>query len=135
MMQLEGAISVMIQPLLSGTELFAGAKRENKFGHLILCGLGGIFVEAKKDVNAGLAPLTAGEAAYMVKSLQAYPILEGIRGQEGIDIPAYIDILCRLSQLVTMAPEIMEMDLNPLLGTKAGVLVVDARIRVGKQQD
>ena len=133
MMQLKGAISVMIQPMLSGTELFAGVKREKKFGHIILCGLGGIFVEAMKDVIAGLAPLAADEAAYMVKSLKGYPVLEGIRGQEGIDIPAYIDILCRLSQLVTLAPEIMEMDLNPLLGTIAGVLAVDARIRVEKK--
>ena len=133
MMQLEGAKSVMIQPMLSGTELFAGVKRERKFGHLILCGMGGIFVEAMRDVNAGLAPLAAGEAAYMIKSLQGYRVLEGIRGQEGIDIPAYIDILYRVSQLVTHAPEIIEMDLNPLLGTKAGVLAVDARIRVEKE--
>lgn len=132
MMQLEGAKSVMIQPMLSGTELFAGVKREKKFGHLILCGMGGIFVEAMRDVNAGLAPLAAGEAAYMIKSLQGYRVLEGIRGQEGIDITSYIDILYRVSQLVTHAPEIIEMDLNPLLGTKAGVLAVDARIRVEK---
>jgi len=132
MMQLEGAKSVMIQPMLSGTELFAGVKREGLFGHLILCGMGGVFVEAMKDVNAGLAPLAAGEAAHMIKSLQGYPVLEGIRGQEGIDIPAYIEILYRLSQLVTLAPEIAEMDLNPLLGTKAGILAVDARIRVEK---
>jgi acetyltransferase len=133
MMQLEGAISVMIQPMLSGTELFAGVKLENKFGHIVLCGLGGVFVETMKDVNAGLAPLAEGEAAFMVKNLQAYPILEGIRGQEGVDIPAYIDILNRLSALVTLGPEIVEMDLNPLLGTKTGVLAVDARIRVIKQ--
>ncbi len=130
MMQLEGAKSVMIQPMLSGTELFAGVKLEEKFGHLILCGMGGIFVEAMKDVNAGLAPLAAGEAAYMIKSLRGYTVLEGIRGQEGIDIQAYIDILYSLSQLVTIAPEIIEMDLNPLLGTKAGVLAVDARINI-----
>ncbi|MCK5464364.1 MAG: acetate--CoA ligase family protein, partial [Bacteroidales bacterium] len=130
MMQLEGAKSVMIQPMLSGTELFAGVKLEEKFGHLILCGMGGIFVEAMKDVNAGLAPLAAGEAAYMIKSLRGYTVLEGIRGQEGIDIQAYIDILYRLSQLVTIAPEITEIDLNPLLGTKAGILAVDARINI-----
>ena len=135
MIQLEGVQSVMIQPMLSGTELFAGVKREGKFGHLILCGMGGIFVEAVKDVNAGLAPLGEGEAAHMVKSLQVYPVLEGIRGQEGIDIPAFIDILNRLSQLVTIAPEIAEMDLNPMLGTKAGLVAVDARIRVEKEED
>jgi acetyltransferase len=132
MMQIEGAESVLIQPMLSGTELFAGAKYEEKFGHLILCGMGGIFVEAMKDVKAGLSPLTAGEATHMIKSLQGYPVLEGIRGQEGIDIGAYIDTLVSLSQLVNLAPEIMEMDLNPLLGTKAGVIAVDARIRIEK---
>ncbi len=132
MMKLEGAISVMIQPMLSGTELFAGVKREEKFGHLILCGMGGVFVEAMKDVNAGLAPLAAGEAEHMIKSLQGYPILEGMRGQEGIDIPAFVDILYRISELVTLAPEIMEMDLNPLLGSNSGILAVDARIRVEK---
>jgi len=134
MMQLEGAKSVMIQPMLSGTELFAGVKLEEKFGHLILCGMGGIFVEAMKDVNAGLAPLAAGEAAYMIKSLRGYTVLEGIRGQEGIDIQAYIDILYRLSQLVTIAPEITEIDLNPLLGTKAGILAVDARINIVQKE-
>jgi len=71
----------------------------------------------------------------MVKSLKGYPVLEGIRGQDGIDIPAFIDILNRLSQLVTLAPEIVELDLNPLLGTKAGVMAVDARIRVEKEED
>ncbi|KPL15253.1 MAG: CoA ligase, partial [Bacteroides sp. SM23_62] len=135
MMQLEGAKSVMIQPMLTGTELFAGAKLEKKFGHLILCGMGGIFVEAVKDVKAGLAPLSAGEAAHMIKSLKGYPVLEGTRGQEGIDLQAYIDILVRLSQLVTLAPEITEMDLNPLLGTMDGIMAVDVRIRVEKQQD
>ncbi len=135
MMLLEGSKSVLIQPMLSGTELFAGAKLEKKFGHIILCGMGGIFVEALKDVNAGLAPLTAGEAAFMIKSLKGYPVLEGIRGKEGIDLQAYVDILVRLSRLVTLAPEITEMDLNPLLGTKAGILCVDARIRVDQPQD
>jgi acetyltransferase len=135
LMQLEGAISVMVQPMLSGTELFAGVKREPKFGHLILCGMGGIFVEALKDVVAGLAPLTAEEATYMVESLQGYPVLEGIRGQEGIRIASYVDILVRLSKLVETAPEIIEMDLNPLLGTRTGVLAVDARIRLEKAPD
>jgi acetyltransferase len=71
----------------------------------------------------------------MIKSLKGYPVLEGTRGQEGIDLQAYIDILVRLSKLVTLAPEITEMDLNPLLGTMAGIMAVDARIRVEKQQD
>ena len=135
MMLLEGARSVLLQPMLSGTELFAGVKREQKFGHLILCGLGGVFVEALKDVSTGLAPLRSGEAAYMVENLEGYPVLQGIRGQDGIHVEAYVDILLRLSRLVEIAPEIAEMDLNPLLADKNAVIAVDARIRVDKEQD
>lgn len=130
MIAIEDTQAVMIQPMLSGMELFAGAKREDKFGHLILCGLGGIFIEAIKDLSSGIAPLVHQEAATMIGDLQSYPIFEGVRGKEGIDEKAFADILVRLSQLVKTAPEISEMDLNPLLGTKEGVLAVDARIRL-----
>jgi acetyltransferase len=135
MMRLKGARSVLLQPMLSGTELFAGVKREPKFGHLILCGMGGIYVETLKDISAGLAPLVPGEAACMVENLAAYPVLQGIRGQEGIQVEAYVEILLRLSRLVELAPEIAEMDLNPLLATKKAVIAVDARILVEKNQD
>ena len=135
MMGLPGVLGVLIQPMLSGLELFAGVKREGRFGHLILCGMGGIYVEAIKDVSAGLAPLSEGEAEHMVRSLKGYPVLEGIRGQQGIDVPAFIDILNRLSRLVGLAPEIGEMDLNPLLAANKGILAVDARIKVVKQSE
>ncbi len=135
MMAIPGTRGVLIQPMLAGTELFAGVKHVQSFGHLILCGMGGIFVEVSKDVSAGLAPLLEGEAEYMVKSLRGYPVLEGVRGLKGIDIPAFIDILQRISGLVTLAPEIREMDLNPLLATETGILAVDARIRMEKRSD
>jgi acetyltransferase len=70
----------------------------------------------------------------MVRSLKGYPVLEGIRGQEGIRIPDYVEILVRLSRLVRAAPEISEMDLNPLMGDGTGVLAVDARIRLEKEK-
>jgi len=132
LMQINGAEGIMVQQMASGIELFAGAKYEPRFGHLLLCGLGGIFVEVLKDVAIGLCPLSHDEATAMIKSLRGYRILEGVRGKEGIDIERYADVLCRLSALLQAAPEIREMDLNPLLGTKAAITAVDARIRVTK---
>ena len=132
MMKIKETTSVLIQPMLSGTELFAGAKLEHKFGHMVLCGLGGIFIEVLKDVSYGLAPLTKGEASKMVKELNGYGIIKGARGQEGVNEEKFIDTIVRLSALVKIAPEIFEMDLNPLLGNKDNVVAVDARIRIEK---
>jgi acetyltransferase len=117
---------------MSGTELFTGAKKEDAFGHMILCGLGGIFIEVLKDVNAGLTPLSADEAAWMIRNLKGYRILEGVRGQPGVDVGAFADVIMRLSALLAAAPEIVELDLNPLLGNPKGVTAVDARIRIEK---
>jgi len=132
MMQIEDTTGILLQPMLSGTELFAGAKAEPKFGHMVLCGLGGIFIEVLKDVNAGLAPLTIDEALHMIQDLKGYGISQGARGQEGVDEDKFADAVVRLSALVKAAPEIAEMDLNPLLGNEKQVVAVDARIRIEK---
>ncbi len=132
MMQIEGAKGVLIQPMLSGTELFAGVKKEDKFGHLILFGLGGIFIEVLKDVRTTLSPLGKDEALAELKKLKSYKIIQGIRGMEGVDETLFADILTRLLALVEAAPEIVEMDLNPLLGNQKQVVAVDARIRITK---
>ncbi|HNX87125.1 MAG TPA: acetate--CoA ligase family protein, partial [Bacteroidales bacterium] len=120
----------LIQPMLSGTELFVGAKLEPKFGHTILCGLGGIFIEVLKDVAAGLAPLTMEEALRMIRSLKGYKIIEGTRGKEGVNEDAFAAVIVRLSVLLQAAPEIIELDFNPLLGNRDKVVAVDARIRI-----
>jgi acyl-CoA synthetase (NDP forming) len=132
MMAIEGAEGVMLQPMLDGIELFAGAKYEPGFGHVVLCGMGGIFVEVMKDVASGLAPLSHAEAHTMIRSLKGYRIMEGIRGQEGIDMEAYIEIIVRLSTILRYATEITELDLNPILGKGNRLVVVDARIRIEK---
>ena len=132
MMQIEGATAVMVQKMLSGTELFIGAKYEERFGHVVLCGLGGIFVEVLKDVQSGLAPLSYGEAFSMIHSLKGYRIIKGTRGQQGINEQQYADIIVRLSTLLRFATEIKEMDINPLLADANGVTAVDARIRIEK---
>ena len=118
MMQIPDARSIMVQPMLKGTELFIGAKYEEKFGHVVLCGLGGIFVEVLKDVSSGLAPLSYEEAYSMIHSLRAYKIIQGTRGQKGVNEDKFAEIIVRLSTLLRFATEIKEMDINPLLATE-----------------
>jgi acyl-CoA synthetase (NDP forming) len=132
MMKIKDATAVMIQPMLKGTELFIGAKYEERFGHVVLCGLGGIFVEVLRDVSSGLAPLSYTEAYSMIRSLKAYKIIKGTRGQKGINEAKYAEVIVRLSTLLRFATEIKEMDINPLLATDKDVTVVDSRILVEK---
>lgn len=132
MMQLPQATAVMVQPMLKGTELFIGAKYEKTFGHVVLCGLGGIFVEVLKDVSSGLAPLSYAEAYSMIRSLRAYKIIHGTRGQKGVNEHRFAEIIVRLSTLLRFATEIKEMDINPLLATETDIVAVDARIRIEK---
>jgi acetate---CoA ligase (ADP-forming) len=132
MIKIEDVKAVLVQRMLAGTELFIGAKYEPKFGHVILCGLGGIFVETLGDVSSGLAPLTFNEANSMIKSLKAYRIIKGTRGKPGINEQKFAEIIVRLSSLLRFATEIKEMDLNPLIGSPDAITVVDARIRIEK---
>ena len=132
MMQITDATAVMVQKMIKGTELFIGAKYEPRFGHVVLCGLGGIFVEVLKDVSSGLAPLSYAEAENMISSLRGYKIIKGTRGQKGLNEKKYADIIVRLSILLRHATEIKEMDINPLLADENDVIAVDARILVEK---
>lgn len=132
MMQIPETTAILMQPMLSGTELFVGAKAEPKFGHTVLCGLGGIFIEVLKDVSAGISPVSKNEALSMIRSLKSYKIIEGVRGQAGVNEERMAEVLVQLSALLTAAPEIAELDLNPLLGTPESVIAVDARIRIEK---
>ena len=132
MMQIKDTTGILIQPMLKGTEIFIGANREEKFGHMVFCGLGGIFIEVLKDVSSALAPVSEQEALEMIRSLRSYGIIQGTRGQEGVDEKAFAQTIMRISALVHAAPEIAEMDLNPLLGNPREVVAVDARIRIDK---
>ena len=132
MMEIEGARSVMVQKMIRGTELFIGAKYEPRFGHVVLCGMGGIFVEVLKDVSSGLAPLSYPEASSMIHSLRAYKIIKGTRGQKGVNEKKYTEIIVRLSTLLRFATEIKELDINPLLADGDDVVAVDARLRIEK---
>jgi acetate---CoA ligase (ADP-forming) len=132
MIKIKDVKAVLVQRMVTGTELFIGAKYEPKFGHVILSGLGGIFVETLGDVSSGLAPLTFNEANSMIKSLKAYRIIKGTRGKPGINEQKFAEIIVRLSSLLRFATEIKEMDLNPLIGSPDAITVVDARIRIEK---
>ena len=124
--------AVEMYPMLDGTDVYIGAIRDPKVGHQIFFGLGGIFIEVLKDVQSALAPITAAEAKEMLTHLKGYKILQGVRGQEGVNLDLYADQVARVSALVQAAPEIAEMDLNPLLGNPRYVTAVDARIRLEK---
>jgi acetyltransferase len=118
--------------MLGGYELYAGIKKEGKFGHLIMFGLGGIFIEVFKDVRSVLAPLYEDEIIAEIKQLRSYKLFEGVRGKTGIDEMKFADIIMRLSKLVLIAPEIVELDLNPIMAEEEKVTVVDARIKIEK---
>lgn len=132
MIHIKDTTAILLQPMLSGLELFAGAKKEGAFGHMILCGMGGIFIEVLKDVAYELAPVDKSAAVRMIESLKSYPLLQGVRGQKPIQIDAFAETISRLSALLEVAPEIAELDLNPLLANEKQVIAVDARIRIEK---
>ena len=132
LMAIKDTYAVEMYPMLDGTDVYIGAIKDPKFGHQIFFGLGGIFIEVLKDVQSALAPITADEAKEMLKQLKGYKILQGVRGQEGVNLDLYADQIARVSALVQAAPEIAEMDLNPLLGNPRYVTAVDARIRIEK---
>jgi acyl-CoA synthetase (NDP forming) len=125
----EPDLKFLVQKYLpGGKEVIIGAKADDEVGHLIMCGLGGIYVEVFKDVAFKLSPVTDAEVEEMLSSLKAAPLLKGVRGEKGIDRKKLIEIIQRFSQLVTDVPEIREMDLNPLIAYEEGVFVVDARM-------
>ena len=132
MMTIPETTAVLIAEQAQGTELFLGAKYEPKFGHVILCGIGGIFVEVFKDVTSGLAPLSIEEALSMIRNLRAYPIIKGYRGNPGVNRTKFAEIIVRLSSMLRFATEIKEMDINPLLGSGNKIVAVDARITIEK---
>lgn len=113
-----------------GLEVILGASRDPKFGPICMFGLGGVFVEALKDVTFRLAPMWQSSAENMVRSIKAYQVLKGIRGNPPSDIKAVTLSLLRLSEMVSNHPEIKELDINPLIvyPEGQGCVVADSRI-------
>lgn len=128
-------LGVLVQEMCkSGKEVILGMNRDPHFGPLMMFGMGGIMVEVLKDVSFYLAPLTAEEAKQMLINTKTYQMLQGVRGEEGVDIEAIAEGLQRLSQLVTEFPQIQEMDVNPYVVGPEGTtpIAVDARISLEK---
>ena len=130
-------LGVLVQEMVrtSGKEVILGMHRDPQFGPLMMFGMGGVLVEVLKDVSFYLAPLTAEEAKQMLIATKTYKILQGVRGQEGVDIETIAEGLQRVSQLVTEFPEIKEMDINPYVVGRPGTtsIAVDARISLEKK--
>ncbi len=129
-MAIPNATGVLLQKHLEGIELFVGVTYEEGIGHLLMMGMGGIFVEVLKDIKVCLCPCEKEEVAYLLQQLKAFPILQGFRGKPGINIEAFVDIIVSISQLIQVLPEIVELDLNPLIGTEQSIVAVDMRVKV-----
>jgi acyl-CoA synthetase (NDP forming) len=124
-------LKFLIQKFLpGGKEVIIGAKAEEGLGHIVMFGMGGIYVEIMKDVSYKLTPVTTVEAQEMITSLQSAPLLKGVRGEKGINEDGIIEIIQRVSQMVSECPVIKELDLNPVIAYEDQAFVVDARIVV-----
>ncbi|MDD5739027.1 MAG: acetate--CoA ligase family protein [Candidatus Pacebacteria bacterium] len=124
----EGFLGIVAQKQISGTELFVGMKRDKSFGPVISFGLGGIFVEVLKDVAFGICPIEKKEAQGIIKSIKSYKILEGFRGQKGVDVNKLSDVLVLVSRLAMENEEINEIDINPLFALGNEIMAVDVKI-------
>lgn len=112
---------VLVQEMVArGKEVIIGVNRDPQFGPLLMFGLGGIYVEVLKDVTFRIAPISRQEAVKMLDDIRSYHLLRGVRGEKPSDLDAIVDAILRVSQLVTDFPEIVEMDINPLMVHEAG---------------
>lgn len=125
-------LGVLIAPMLKpGREIIIGVTEDPQFGHAIMFGLGGIFVEILKDVTFRIIPIEEKDAWAMIKSIKGYPILAGARGELPADMKAIVDMMLKVSELVDELKDyIKEMDLNPVFvyPEGEGAVIVDARI-------
>jgi acetyl coenzyme A synthetase (ADP forming)-like protein len=120
-----------VQPIVDkGVEMIVGVVQDQHFGPVVACGAGGTATELVRDVAVRITPITRGEAGRMIRSLKTFPLLDGYRGAARADISALEDVLLRVSALVEAHPEVVEMDLNPLIVHASGAVAVDARIRL-----
>ncbi|HEY33623.1 MAG TPA: acetyl-CoA synthetase [Dehalococcoidia bacterium] len=111
-----------------GVEIIVGMSKDAQFGPVLMFGLGGILVEILKDVSFRIVPLVKRDAAEMIRDIKGYPLLEGYRGQEPVDVANLEDMILKVSDFVEKHPEIKELDLNPIFAYKDGAVAVDARV-------
>ncbi|MDI6734114.1 MAG: acetate--CoA ligase family protein [Patescibacteria group bacterium] len=121
---------VLIQQMANGKEIIIGMKRDQVFGPVIIFGLGGMFVEALKDIALGIAPVNQNEALKMIGEIKGFNILKGLRGEKSVNLSKIADIIVKLSKLSLAHPEIKEIDLNPVIVNEKTAHIVDARFMV-----
>lgn len=125
---------VIIQEMIpKGKEVIMGITKDPQFGHMIMFGLGGIYVEVLKDISFRIVPLSQEDAHEMIRETKTFPLLRGVRGEAEADIGAIENSLLLLSQMATDFPQIIEADINPLLVKERGkgAVAVDARFTIG----
>ncbi|MFO8010217.1 MAG: acetate--CoA ligase family protein [Dehalococcoidia bacterium] len=127
--RIEGvSVQKMARP---GVEVIMGISRDPQFGPVLMFGLGGVFVEVLEDVSFRIVPLQQRDARQMIREIKGFPLLNGYRGQEPVDISFLESILLRLSGFVEKTPHLSELDLNPVFAYSDGAVVADARIVLG----
>jgi acetyltransferase len=126
---------VLVQEMIpKGKEVIVGAVRDAQFGPLMMFGLGGIYVNFLRDVSYRLCPLTKLEAKEMIEETKAYILLRGVRGESPSDINSVVDIILKVSQIMSQFEEIVEMEINPLFvyEEKKGCVAVDIKMVIAK---
>ncbi len=131
MKKIPGCEYVVVQPMRKGIEIIVGGKMDPQFGPTVLVGMGGVYTEVFKDSSVRIAPLSNADMDEMIHELKIHPILEGTRGQKGINFSDLKKILAGVSKLMTSG-KIRELDLNPVIATQTNVQAVDVRIIEGK---
>lgn len=111
-----------------GVEVIIGMSKDAQFGPVLMFGLGGILVEVLKDVSFRIVPLAKRDATEMLREIKGYPLLEGYRGQEAVDVSYLEELLIKVSDFVEQNPEVKELDLNPIFAYSDGAIAVDARV-------
>jgi acyl-CoA synthetase (NDP forming) len=111
-----------------GVEVIIGMSKDEQFGPVIMFGLGGVLVEILKDVSFRIVPLTKRDAEEMIREIKGYPLLQGYRGREPVDVTYLEELLLKISDFVERNPEVKELDLNPIIAYGNGAIAVDARI-------
>lgn len=122
---------ILVEEMADGIEMIVGAVRDPTFGHLIMFGLGGIFVEVFRDVSFRVVPIDKRDALEMIDEIKGKAIIEGARGQKSVSKDRIKDVLVGVSDLIEKHPQITELDINPLMGDGERVIAVDARIIIG----
>jgi len=116
-----------------GVEVIIGMSKDAQFGPVIMFGLGGILVEILKDVSFRIVPLEKRDAREMIREIKGYPVLEGYRGQEPVDVANLEELILKVSDFIEQHPDVEELDLNPVFAYSDGAVAVDARVILGKE--